>query len=192
MDLVLQGTNISQAIRGIKLLSLNLWRDGTPHACEGFVTESSAGGRATLLNGAFINPIGGPKVGDELSKAGEAREKWVIVNVNGVEQVSYDCDLARGLADGPAGYAPVAMAVAAFRSYVLLTVDTAVSPAGLRRGHRLKVDWQGPTSGSTFSERGAITVSNLMPNSDYAMTVQEFDADGNPSEVARFRARTTS
>ena len=189
MDLVLQGVNISQLVRGVTLVSLNLWRDGTPYACEGFVTESSQGGRATILNGEFINPIGGPKVGDEVSRAGQAGEKWVIVNVNGVEQVSYECDLARGLVDGAPRFAPVPMAVAAFSSYVLLSV---VPPAVLQRGHRLKVDWHGPTSGSTYSSRGAVQVVGLRPASDYELSLIEFDVNGNPSEPARFTARTTS
>ena len=162
MDLVIDGVNLTQAVHRAftgRLQSLNLWREGSAFAVDGVVTETSTGGRATLIHGEFM-PGDGPKVGDELSLAGEAGDKWVIVNVSSTPMVSYDCDLARGLADGPAGYAPVAMAVAAFRTYVLLTVDTAVSPAGLRRGHRLRVAWTGPTTGSVFSERGAITVSN--------------------------------
>lgn len=189
-DLVLSGTNVSSAVRSAfkgRLQAVSVWRDGSPHPCDGFVETSTGGGRATVVPPRPF-PLEQPMAGDELTVGGDPR-RWRILNVSGVPGVSWTCDLARGLEDAASSFQPVELAVAAFSTYVQLTV---LPPAVLARGHRLFITWRGPTSGSLYSTRGIIQVPGLSPSSAYEFTAQEFDANGRPSEVARFNAETTS
>ena len=187
-DLTLSGLNVSRAVRSAfkgRLQDMTVWRGGVAYPTDGFIETSTGGGRATIIQTAVLDAIGRPVAGDEVSVAGDDR-RWRVLSVSGVPGVSWTAELARGLEDAPESFQPVELAVAAFDTYVSLQALT-----GLPRGHRMEIQWEGPTSGTLFTSRGIVLVQNLTPNSDYIMTQIEYDADGRPSEPQRFTARTT-
>ena len=189
-DLILDGRNLSRlvqnALRG-KLQQGSVWRDGRAYATDVFVQTSTTGGRATIIHQPALDAINQPMAGDELTVQGDDR-RWRILNTAGVPGVQYEADLARGLAEGDEGYAPVEVAIAAFPTYVQLTV---LPPAVLARGHRLLIEWDGPSQGSLYSSRGIVQVSGLLPASDYQFKLTEFNGSGEPSTTQQFTARTT-
>lgn len=190
-DLVIDGVNVSKqvqsAFRG-KLQQCNVWRDGVPRACDGVIQTSTVGGRATLIHSEFLDQIEQPRAGDELTVHGDNR-RWRILSVSGTPGVSWVADVARGLKAGDDSYAPVPLAIAAFSTSVTLTV---VPPAVLQRGHFLLIEWDGPSQGSLYTSRGAVSIAGLLPDSSYTMRETEFDGDGTPSTTQEFTARTTS
>ena len=190
MPLVLDGVDVSSevysALKG-KLTPCVVEDGGIEYPTEGSLGTSTGGARATILHQPTWPVHGIPSAGMTIKFRGDDRT-WRILNVSSTPETSHALDLARGLEPGRARFAPVELAVAAFGTYVQLTV---VPPAVLARGHRLKLDWMGPTSGSGFYERGIVQITGLTPSSEYAFSEQEFDADGNPSQVVNFAVRTT-
>ena len=189
-DLVISGTNVSRALRTAtagRLQTLSIWRDGRAYATDGFVETSTGGGRATIIHQPALDAIEQPMAGDELTVQGDDR-RWRILSVSGVPGTSWQADLARGLAEGDAGYAPIEMAVAAFDTFVQLTV---VPPAVLARGHRLLIEWDGPSQGSLYTSRGIVQITGLTPGSRYVFRLTEFNGSGEPSTTQAFAANTT-
>ena len=190
-DTILGSTNVSKLVQGAfqdRLQKLNVWRDGVPRACDGFIQTSTVGGRATIIHSEFLDQIEQPMAGDEITLAGDTR-RWRILSVNGVPGTAWTADLARGLKAGEDSYAPVEMSVASFSTYVLLTV---LPSNPLQRGHFLLVEWSGATQGSLYTSRGIVQVMGLLPESAYTFKLTEFDGDGTPSTTQEFTARTTS